>query len=163
MACRYIGTTPGKLTEGIEMLKIRLLLGFVLVLPCSLGFADAIYRWVDSKGKTHYSQSKPLDHEYTVIDAAPPPPADSPDLNKPYAEQIDAKTKNKAEDVEKTSAAKPEKNDDQCETARNNLSKLQAAVRVGYTNEAGETVYLDDESRATRMAETQKYIEYFCS
>ncbi len=146
------------------MMRIRLLFGLALVTLCSLSFADTIYRWVDDKGKTHYTQRKPLDYEYTVIEAAPPPPANSPDLNRPFAEQIDSRDKSEAEaPAEKTKTSASEKSGDQCETARINLSKLQAAVRIGYENEAGETVYLDDDARSKKLEETRKYIEYFCS
>ncbi len=144
------------------MRAIRLLLGLVLVMVCSSGFADTIYRWTDDGGKVHYSQSKPLDYEYTVIESVPPPPANSPDINKPFAEQINARSRSGVE--ASTSEAKvPEKSDVQCETARSNLSKLQSSVRVGYTSEAGETVYLDDEARNAKIEETRKYIEYFCN
>lgn len=141
---------------------IRLLFGLVLVMSCSSGFAEAIYRWVDDSGKVHYSQSKPLDYQYTVIEAPPSPPANSPDSNKPFAEQINARSRSGAGAPAGKTAA-PEKNDAQCDTARDNLLKLQSNARVGYTDEAGETVYLDDEARDTKIEETRKHIEYFCN
>ena len=146
------------------MNEIRLLFGLMLVMLCSAGFADAIYRWVDDRGKTHYSQSKPLNYEFIVIEAPPPPPGNSPDLNKPFSEQINARIKARTEASRRKEKKISEsgKDNNECEVARNNMSKLQAAIRVSYRNEAGDIVYLDDDTRNTKLEETRKYIEYFC-
>ncbi len=141
-------------------------LGLLLL---SLIFAGAsfagVYKWTDKKGVTHYTQYKPLEYPSVLVDAPPPPPADAPDLNKPYAQQIDQRGQSIRQQQTKSreQTSKSDFNAQQCSTAKKNLNALRAQGRVSYMNSAGEKIYMSDEEKISREAEAKKQIEFYCN
>ena len=135
----------------------------LLVFFCSLGIAD-VYKWTDDKGITHYTQYKPLKYKSELVDAPPPPPSSAPDLNKPYAEQINqvGQQRRQQQAASKASASKDDFNAQQCSTAKKNLNMLRSEGRVSFIDSSGEKVYFTDEQKQSRIQEAQKQIEFYC-
>lgn len=146
------------------MNKVRIVVLLTLALLYAPGFAE-VYRWVDSEGNVHYTQEKPRDHEAQTVNVPTvPPPTSTQDVNRSYLEQLDEQAQAKDQQQKRLNeqASKSDFNAQQCDTARKNLSTLQAGGRIAYVNAGGETVTITEEEKASRIAEAQKQIQFFC-
>jgi hypothetical protein len=130
--------------------------------------ADAIYKWVDESGETHYSQTRPSgDYEVELVKGAPPP-ADNPEQVKQHLQrQVDEMTERNKEqnDVKKEAISEAEYQKlvkENCTNARNNLGALEQGGRKRYLTPEGEVVRLTEEERQSRIAEANKQIKEYC-
>lgn len=144
---------------NLQQLPIFLL----LLLFSSLGFAD-VYKWTDDRGITHYTQYKPLKYKSELVDAPPPPPSYAPDLNKPYAQQIEksGQSLRQQQAASKSSSSKNDFNAQQCATAKKNLNALRSEGRISFVDSSGQKVFMDDAEKQSRIQEAQKQIEFYC-
>ncbi|MDD5330404.1 MAG: DUF4124 domain-containing protein [Sulfuricella sp.] len=146
----------------------------VLSLLAVATMGATIYKWVDEKGVTHYSEAKPPKEKVQEIQVQPTPPAGT-ESGKPAAkswqEQELEFLKRHTErqeaakrQEEKGEAAKREAlvRKQRCILARQNLHTLQMERAVYSINEKGERVFLDDEARAAESQRMKKEIESFC-
>lgn len=162
------------------------ILAGLLVLTCGLAQAQA-YRWVDKDGKVRYGDAPPPGVKATPL-KGPPGPATQPapgagggggaaaskdaakDAKKgpmTAAEQEQAyrerqlKAKEAAEKSGKEQA-EAEQMRQSCASAQETLRSLERGSRISTINAAGETVYLDDDQRVSRVAQTRKVISETC-
>lgn len=144
-----------------------------LLVMLSLPFAAAaeMYRWVDSQGKVHYSDSPPPAGAKSskTIDTPPPaaPPAGASAKPKSWQEkEMDFRQRQSAEAEAQAKKQKEEaqakEKQQNCENARRNLATFESGARVATTNEKGERVIMDDAARASAMAEARKAVETWC-
>jgi len=154
------------------MHKKILLLVLYLVTVGTLG--ATIYKWVDEKGITHYSETRPPKQKAQEIQVQPTPPAGAEsgkpaakssqeqelEFRKRHAERQEAAKRQE----EKEAAAKREAlaRKQRCILARQNLHTLQKQRSVYSINEKGERVFLDDETRAAEIQRMKMEIESFC-
>jgi hypothetical protein len=121
-----------------------------------------LYKWKDEKGNIHYGQTKPTEYESAEVNKPPPPPANAPDLNKPFAEQI--RGKNQGDQTKPdTAQMDPGTKASQCAKARNNLTNLQNNSRVRVKNPDGSVRLLTDDEKQDKLKESQKQIDYYCN
>jgi hypothetical protein len=140
------------------------LLTLFLLLTSTTAMATRLYKWTDDKGNVYYGQTKPTDYNAVEVNAPPPPPADSPDLNKPFAQQILGKDGDKpAGSGAASSDIDPATKASQCAKARNNLSNLQNNSRVRIKNPDGSVRLLTEEEKQAKFKESQKQIDYYCN
>ena len=134
--------------------------------------AAPVYKWVDEKGVTHYSEAPPRDRKAQEVGVpAPVAPADEA-LQPPAAgrwddqerefqrrriEREEARRKKEAEDTKANREAK-----ENCLFAREQLDKLERGVPLYSINEKGEREYWDDNARAAELAVAKKDIEIYC-
>jgi len=147
-----------------------------MMLANGAAFAQA-YKWVDKDGKTRYGDSPPPGVKATPMKppaagatpAAPASPAvGAKDAQKgapPNSEQGFKERQLKAkEDADK--AAKEQANAEikkqNCERSRSQLRNLQSGQRISETNAAGERVFLEDDQRGVKIAESQKQVDEWC-
>jgi len=123
-----------------------------------------VYKWTDDSGLTHYTRYKPTTHKWQEVDAPPPPPSVSYDLNKDAAEQIRgaAEKKKKADSTATAQTDDADFKEQQCKTAKANMDTLKTGARVRYTDEEGNQVPMPEEQRASRLQEAQKNIDFYC-
>lgn len=129
--------------------------------------ADAgLNKWVDEKGKVHYSDQPPVGVEVTKLHAAPSPasaPAPAKSLAEREAELKKAR-QSKAEATErdalKQSNAEIEKAN--CAAAQQSLRSLQQGSRLVEYDAKGEQRFLDDSERQQRIAKGQEEISKWC-
>lgn len=144
------------------------LITLTLLMGSSAALATKLYKWKDDKGRIHYGQTKPTEFKFEVVDAPPPPPANAPDLNAPFAEQIRGKSTGSTggTSTETTEASGDASNPDdkkaQCAKAKNNLSQLKSQARVKVKNADGSFGLLSEEDKQAKIKEAQKQIDYFC-
>ena len=138
---------------------------FIALLLLPLAAAAQVYRWVDDKGRVHYSQTPPTGRDSKPVGPAPPPAAapNQESLNRSLSEdkQGAAKRGDDAEDAAQVQALREQ----QCRQAREQLAFLESktAVRLTTTDETGKVSRTTDEQYQQRRAELQKAVASECS
>lgn len=140
-------------------------------LCAAMAFAPAhgIYKWVDEKGVTHFSEHPPPDgRKATKVEPKVTPPS-SP-AAKPVdwkQRELDARQrkleKEQKEDFRKaTEHNEGARRQNRCAYARQQVGILSTQVPVYSTNERGERAYLEDRDRAAELAQWKREIEATC-
>lgn len=141
------------------------------MLFCAVGISPHahadLYKWTDAQGKVHYSDQPPTVKAQVIKNSA----AGQADTTAQAKQSLDAKDQayqKRREEADKA-RVKAEKAAEQarvqrenCAKARNNLSTLQSAPRVYTTDAAGQRTYMDEDTRARELANSQKAVSDFC-
>ena len=140
----------------------------VLLVFAAAGASAEVYKWVDAKGQTHYSDPPPEGNVKavplqlsTVPPAAPAAKAgDAPAVN-PKTEALKGKTIGvvKPDDSPEAQAQRAAN----CDHMRNEQTLLNQGTRVFTLDAKGERSYLDDDTRSARLAELQDQIKSGCN
>lgn len=138
-------------------------------------FAAKYFKWVDSKGVTHYSETPPPSDatETSQVRVQTRLPSDSESaverLQKQRAEALKGTSAAPgstpaAGNTPATDAPKADKSQyaERCKQLRANLEVLQNSARIREENEKGEVRALTDEEKKQRMDDTQRQIKAFC-
>lgn len=158
----------------------RLLAGFLGAAALLAGgplTAAEVYTWTDENGVLHYSDTPRTDGPAETIEAkeayrpgsadAYPTPA-APQEAQAAAESAEAPQS--AADARRAELAsqREERRESQaeidrlCAQHRQRLEQIEPSRRVFYTDEAGETVRMDDEERVALVEESRAYIDKNC-
>lgn len=142
-----------------------------------------IYKWVDAKGNTHYSESKPKNKDTsevkirntksTVVDYKPAKENENENENENKNEIITSE-KNTDNDVqeltqEQKDVAEYNKNmiekqkKANCKIAKKNLMTLQETSNVMHKDpETGNNIYIDNKARIKMIQASKKTIKEAC-
>jgi hypothetical protein len=150
----------------------------LLLLACSFVSSQAgaaIYKWVDEKGVTHYSESPPSSQKTQEVQTAPAaaPAGNAKSQQKelsPQEVEIDfrrrrleaAEREQKQTDDANAAKRKIALRKEACIDARNYLEDLESHVPVYRLNERGERDYLEDKDRPASGAKAKKAIAENC-
>lgn len=127
----------------------------------------AMYKWVDEKGVTQYTQYPPPNRQHQVV-VPPPPPAQDPQGAQQKLEQtlqkLDEQRQGRAEAEAEQAKAKQEseRREQNCRAARSNLQALTSGGRKRVMGADGVATYLTEEDRQSRIAEAKRQIEEYC-
>jgi hypothetical protein len=131
--------------------------------------AHAIYKWVDEKGVTHFSETPPPDGrkaEKLQPKVVPPsgPVAPPPDWRQREQEsKARAIERNQADDAARARSQKQAaERADTCQRARRRLALLSEKVPVYSRNERGERTYIEDADREVEIGRMRQAIEANC-
>lgn len=134
-----------------------------------IGLAQAaMYKWVDDKGVTQYTQYPPPDREVKVM-VPPPPPAEDPEGAQKKLEatlqKLDEERKAKATAQEESQKTADEAKQRQkvCQDARGNLEKLTTGGRRRVIGPDGVASYLPEEERQQKITEAKEAIKKYCN
>ena len=108
----------------------------------------AMYKWVDDNGQVQYTDTRPADnreHKRLTAPSSPPPPPEG------------ANTAERAETATGTTGKKENRN---CEIARQNLETVRRSASL--TALDGQTIPLNEETRALQVETAQKQIDHYC-
>ncbi len=145
----------------------------LFALLSSLSFAlcaEGIYKWVDDKGVTHYSESPPDEasgKKATKVDIKAPPPSDAGKVYDWKAKELESRSqgvqkgqeeRQKAEAEAKLAAERKQK----CRAAMGQVSFYQQQVPVYTLNDRGERVYVEDDDRSKKIEDAQERMRKFC-
>lgn len=156
----------------IPHLQQHVLLAALLCWSAAAGASD-LYKWVDSAGRTHYSDLPPADGSKSESLSAPRPPVapaatsnDSTKAVKAAADAAAAKAaaKPKLVGIEESENS-PERikaRADTCEHASAETKVMASDNRVFTLDAQGERQYLDDQARADRIKELQGIMAANC-
>lgn len=144
---------------------IRIVLLSLALSP--LAAAAEMYKWVDEKGHTVYSEQPPPDGKASKVDIRPSPPGTGAAPTDWKQKEIDARqtriTKEQQDQNQKAveqNAASARKNN--CLESQRQLSIAQAPRPVYEVNEKGEKVYLDDKERQRQIDGWQANVKKYC-
>ena len=141
--------------------------GMALALGATLAAADQVYKWTDSQGHVHFSQTPPASTTAGVqpMNVAPPPPDPQSLQNQQNLVQAQQDQQQKAKDEAdknkpdpKAEAAKKQR----CDGLRSRLVMLQQMGRVASTDAQGNVTFLDDDARAKQITAIQGQIAKDC-
>jgi Domain of unknown function (DUF4124) len=141
------------------------LLSLVLL---SLSAAAQMYKWVDEKGVSHYSETPPPDGKAAKIELKPstgnPPPVSAPDWKQKELDarqqRIQKEQKDQQREVQEQNQAAVRHN--KCLEAQRRLDIMQRPAAVYHLNEKGEKVYYDDTQREREIVELQANVKTYC-
>jgi hypothetical protein len=131
-------------------------------------FPDAMYKWVDEKGVTHFSSEPPPDGKAQKIDVKPAAPSGAKpgeplrleDVRKRALELRDERlAKEKREDDVRRKA---EEDKARCLRAQDDLEQMRRSRRIYSMNERGERVYVEDKDRAALLEKAQGNVDTYC-
>ena len=135
-----------------------------LVFVSATVLSNPQYRWKDENGQIHYGQTKPTEYEYTEVNAPPPPPAYSPDINKPFENEIrkSGVTKTPSQAQQASDAKDRKKIAKQCQKLKDNLILLKTGRRIKVHDPDGNVSIVTEEQRQTKITNAEKQIADYC-
>ncbi len=144
----------------------RALLGLALaaMIPAA---AAAMYKWVDEKGVTHYTEEPPPDRKSTRVDIRSSAPETAQSAEKWREKEQDQRKqrieKDQVDAKEKALAdAEAEKRRTKCAQAMRTLQTVQQQRPVSTVNERGEKVFIEDKDRAAEVDRARKEFAASC-
>jgi uncharacterized protein DUF4124 len=134
-----------------------------------MGPAHGIYKWVDEKGVTHFSEHPPADgRQSTKVEPKVTPPSSDArpkedwkqrelDMRKQRIERDQKDEHRKATEHNRSAERK-----NRCTYAQRQLHIVSMPRPVYSVNEKGERVYLEDKDRAAEAAGWRKEVQAYC-
>jgi hypothetical protein len=131
--------------------------------------AQQMYKWTDENGVVHFSDTPPPGEEVGAQDL---PPGQTPGAQSgsyaadSQADQQPSVAQQRREEIARKSeeaAREARQRESQCAAMQDRLAAIEPHRRVFYTNEAGETVRMDDEERVAEVARVKRFIEDNCN
>lgn len=129
--------------------------------------AQTLYKWVDEKGVTHYSEKPPEKGSATRVEVRTAeggkaaPAEDWKEKERQFRER-----RVQREQQEREEAAKKERDEQglarRCRDAQRHLDGLKNARRVYELDAKGERVYLEDNERPARIEKWQREADATC-
>ncbi|TVQ40541.1 MAG: DUF4124 domain-containing protein [Wenzhouxiangella sp.] len=121
---------------------------------------EAIYKWVDEEGVTHFAAQPPDGVDYERVAGSREPARRASD--EAPEESATAAGDSVARMEERQTGPDPEALAEQCEQARTNLALLAERRPVLLRAEDGSENVLDAEAREAFMAENQAFLDEWC-
>jgi hypothetical protein len=114
-----------------------------------------VYKCVDERGVTHYTDKPRPGCKGGKVDIRPIPPVSGKTAPAPSSSIAGQDADFKRRQIEREQAEAQEKTAlaQRCARLRNEHSLLASGVRVYKTNERGEPVFIEDATRDTRLAQ----------
>lgn len=161
---------------------------FFVLLPIAAAVLGAtLYKWVDERGVTHYSETPPATKKAQEIRIQPAPPsgpgkdgvkpaqaspapaaegtkATSKSWQEKAAEAQKRREETEKRDEEERALAKEiaQERQKRCLAAQQNLEALRTRRPVYHVDERGEHVFIDDAQRAAAIARAKREIQSYC-
>lgn len=128
--------------------------------------AAEVYKWIDEKGVTHYTEAAPERRKSVAIPLDPPPPAEAAPA-KPLRQQEVELLERQVQRQRQEAAEKRARNDKaaqatRCEAAQERLKRLQTARRIFRKDAQGESVVMSNDERLAAAEEAVRQIEKLC-
>ena len=144
-------------------LRLPLVLALVIALTPALA---QVYKWVDEKGVTHYSETPPPDKKASKVDTGPAnaPVAPATDWKQ---KELDSKQRSLEQKQRDEAAHRREANDeaarrDRCLRAQRDIRVFETQAPVYRVNERGEKVYMEDNTRAAALERARQEASTYC-
>lgn len=141
----------------------------VLFLAAVIPDAAALYKWVDEKGVTHYTEEPPPpDRKATKVEIKPSPSTSSGAASSDDFKQREYEFRKNRLDKEQAEATEKLRAEREAAGRRNRCLRAQRALDilqsrpVYRTNERGERVYIEDKERAKELEEWREIARQNC-
>ncbi len=143
----------------VKSLLLRLIMAAI-----ATGFAAsasaAMYKWTDTEGHVHYTQTPPDEGEAAEIPPPPrvdPPAATNNPFGTPPGDEAGAGMEKEAELTPEQVVAYQRN----CEAAKANLELYKTSDRIKQA-EDGKIVAMDEEQRGKKMQQAEEQIKKYC-
>ena len=146
--------------------------GRALILAAALAVAapaHAIYKWVDEKGVTHFSEHPPPDgRKAQKVEPKVTPPSGPVKSPESWKEREQRLRQQRIERDQKSEYEKGKAHNqhadrvNRCNYAKRQLAILASQVPVYSFNDKGEKAYLEDKDRAAEQAEWRRAVQQYC-
>jgi hypothetical protein len=125
-----------------------------------------MYKWTDSSGQVHYTDSPPVDQKAKALNPRTATPTGAEAEKSKMDKQIEEFNQRQAEEQEKEELAKKnalekKQREQQCVTLRNNLQLYLTKRRVA-KNDNGEVVEVPYEQRLKEIENIQEQMKKVC-
>ena len=157
--------SPGRRASGIGP-GPTLAFALLLLVPALSGWAQTMYKWVDEKGVTHFSESPPPDDRKASKVTPRVTPPGNPSAYDPHgwkAREAESKKLKVDRGLQDQSASKDRENRAAaCDRARGRLAFLQNTHRIHRDNPDGTRTFLDDAQREVEIARSREAAAEHC-
>lgn len=142
--------------------------GALLSLGATLAAADQVFKWTDSQGHVHFSQTPPPSTTAGVqqlnVNAPPPDPQSLQNQQSLIQAQQDQqkKAKDAADKADKPDPQAEKLKQIECDDLRTKLAALQQQGRAATVDAQGNVTYLDDAARAKQEQDIQDHLSKNC-
>ena len=142
---------------------------FVAAFAALPAVAQTMYKWVDEKGVTHFSETPPPDAKTekkatkVTPKVVPPSGGGAYDPNAWKAKEAEAKKRSVDRgQQQQTEARDAAKRAEQCDRARARVAFLKDVNVLFRTNPDGTRTYLEDKQREAEIAQAQQAVNETC-
>jgi len=144
---------------------VRLLVFLAMLVPAGAGAAP-MFKCVDARGITHYSEKPVPGCKGREVDIQPLPPPSGRE-QPPARDLAEQEREFKRRQVERAQgeekeAAERKRAEQRCQSLRSELGRLTTGRRVSQVDAKGERTFMDDAVREKRVAEVQGEIGRSC-
>ena len=126
--------------------------------------AAQVYKWVDEKGVSHYSETPPPDGKAAKIElkssTGNPPPVPETDWKQKELDARQQRVQKQQKDQQLDAQALARRNS--CIELRRRLDVMQTPSPVFQRNDKGEKVYVEDAQREREIALLQANVKRYC-
>lgn len=157
--------TRGQTTKLRRWVSRPLAAVCLVVCPLIAG-AQTMYKWVDEKGVTHFSENPPPDGtkgaaKIEVKTRQPEKPA----VDNWREKEQEAKQRRAKQGLQDENARRQEENLNQrrCKDAQRRIDTLENYSRVFELDDKGKRVYMDDSKRAAELKEARGDASRYCN
>jgi hypothetical protein len=125
--------------------------------------AQPMYKWVDEKGVTHFSESPPPDGKATKVEVKPTG-TEKPRTDDWKERELESRQRRaQKEGADEETRKKEERERTQrCTRAREGLDTVTNTRRVYRLDEKGERVYLEDKDRPAAIEKWSQEVQRYC-
>ena len=151
----------------LNLCLIPLLLGAAL--PAQ---AAKVYKWVDSQGATHYTDTAPPARPAQELKLAPPPSQAEIQEAQRRLQQVEEEAQHQIERMDKEASAKRQENQKQaeeeqkqqnvCNRLRSRLTMLQTQLPLAIPSQSGGYVWLPDQQRGFEIEGVKRQLHELC-
>jgi hypothetical protein len=141
---------------------IRIVFLACLLIP--IAAAAQMYKWVDEKGVTHYSETPPPDGKAAKVDIRPATGGGSTPAGGDWKQrELESKQQRIQKDQDQQQEQKQSSaRYNNCTEAQRQLAIAQQPRPLFQVNDKGEKVYLDDKDRDREIAGWQANVKKYC-
>lgn len=141
---------------------IRILLA-AMVLFAFGAAAQTMYKWVDEKGVTHFSDEQPPDNKASKIDVKPPGNP-TPRVDDWRKKEEDARQRRALKDTQEGEAQRREaaQRPQRCRNAQSGLDTAKNSRRLYNLDAKGERIYVEDSERPALIDKWEQEVRKYC-
>lgn len=150
-------------THDMPAMKALPLLLMILAFGCQA----AVYKWTDSQGRVHYTDTPPPRQTAQAVRTGKSHEAEAEASRKILADRLaDSEQRRQqtreAEEKRRQAEEEARRKEDNCRRAREQLTRLQGSGNVARLDERGQPYILGDAERQAAISEARKRIGEFC-
>ena len=134
-----------------------------LALVALAAMAQPMYKWVDEKGVTHFSESPPPDGKATKVEVKPTG-TEKPRTDDWKERELESRQRRAQKDGAEDETRKKEEREraQRCTRAQEGLDTVTNSRRVYRLDDKGERVYMEDAERPAAIEKWRQEAQRYC-